>query len=405
MIAIKEIEKRFGAEPAFIILILRIYFKKAVTGSLSIFLKEHSLNWGSLKELIYMYEIRPLIYKVLAANSANIDKEFLTDLKNDCLFIVGSNFEKLKEVHHLYQVFQKHDLKVVPFKGVFLSQLLFGDYTTRETCDIDFLFYGKDSIAITKILFSEGYQTDFYFNPPMENFILKISSGRSFHKSDTVKSETVEVHWMLLQPSFDVPLSNKMLLENTNKEKIFGKEIGLLNLEYSFLTLLGHHGVTDVWRSLKHVVDTTAFLDKHSEKINWFSFEIMLKNNRIEKTGKLGIMLANQLFGVSLPPVRYPKKWKRATQEVLDTLLTYPMLNKFKYSFKHFARHVSLRDSFSDKFRFLINCFGLLFTPTANDLKWISFSKNWFFIYYFLKPFRLTRDYLWPGREKIRQKE
>lgn len=393
MIPLEKIRKKFGEESAFIILVLRIYFKKAEGETLSLFLNQHTLNWKFLNELICAYEIRPLIYKVLYAFPKGVDEEFLFQLRADCLHIAASNFEKLKELLRLHQVFKCSNIRVVPFKGVFLSKLLFGDYTSRETCDIDFLFQAKDSLNITTILLSEGYQTNFYFNEKKEEFILKVSSERSFYKNNSLISGTVEIHWMVTPPAFDVPIGNKTLLENTSIEKVFGNDIEFLSIDYSLITLLVHHGVTDVWRNLKHVVDTAAFLDKYSGKIMWPTFNNKLQNAKIEKTGKTGFMLAHQLFGVPMPPVQYTN-CQKSIKPILHTLLTFPMLNRFKYSPKHFLLHLSLRDSATDKIRFLFKCFCLISIPTANDLKWINLPKRLFFMYYFLKPFRLLKDRL-----------
>ena len=392
MMPLDNIRKQFGVELGFVILIVRVYFKKAESNALSDYLEKYAINWPYLNELIYAHELRPIVYKVLSVHSIAVDTLFLLNLKSQCLYVARNNLEKLKEQIRLQALFDQSKIPTVPIKGVLLSHFLYDDFVTRETCDIDFLVYPANTSQVAIYMQAEGYESDFYLNENDEEYLVNISCERAFYKETECTRHSVEFHWQLLLPTFDVPLKVQEVFQHVERRQFVGKEIPCLNTEYTLLTMLTHHGVNDVWRTLKHVVDLTAFLEKHTEHINWPAFEEKIKKYRMHYSTQVGMRLVNDLFGTSIPALCMSRE-NKTMERVLQNLLRYPMLNKFKYSRENFLQHLNMRDNIVDKARFFLNTLKLLFAPTANDLRSLKLPKPLFFAYYIIKPFRLINDH------------
>ncbi|MEI6946669.1 nucleotidyltransferase family protein [Paraflavisolibacter sp. H34] len=394
MIPVEDIKKRFGTETGLVILVLRIYFRKETPQALAAYLQGGTINWDFFCQLIFEYEIRPVIYKVLSAHQAGVDPDTLARLRQDCFQLAAASLEKAKEILRLQTLLRGQGITSVPYKGAFLSRFLFGDFITRETRDIDFLIYPSDTIKVTRLLLAEGYRTDFYYDEQDEDYIVKVSCERSFYKTDQQgRLTSVEIHWQLLPPSFDVPLQNAELLQHLEVEQVYGKEVNLLNTSFNFLSLITHHGVNDVWRTLKHVVDLGTFVEHKADSIDWEWVRKKTGQLKIKKALETGFYLADDLLGID-PPPGYKLHRGKDGGRVLENLLAYPMLTKLKYSWKHFSQHLALRDNRMHQLKLVVNSLKLLFMPTANDLKSLRLPSALFFLYYFIKPFRLLQDRL-----------
>ena len=356
MISVDEIMKRFGVESAFIILILRVYFGISVAKELCHFSKDYSINWDFLQERIYAYEIRPLIYKVLSMNAECVDKKFLTQLKEECFSITAENLERLRETIRLNQILTNHELKAVQFKGVFLSKQLFGDYTSRETCDIDLLIYPEEVKKITTLLLSHDYKTKEDFPDIISDENLKISCDISLIKQNSIYSGGLEIHWQVSPVFYNIHLSNTTLFHDLEIVNISGHPISCLNNESTLLSLLCHHGVNDFWRTIKHVVDLAAFVQQKSNETDWQFLKQQMKILKIEKATKIGLELVSELFGIHVPHGHYPYSYERKIKGfdfVLNNLLQYPMVDRFTFSFKGVMQDLILKDNLYEKFKTL----------------------------------------------------
>ena len=387
MMNLKDIDDRYSAEMLFVVMVCRVWFHQAGPGELADFLYNHKLDWKQVGRIIKVHQIRPLVYKVLSANPTNIDEIFLEDLKNKCFWIASGNLQKLDEQNHLFKLLKAKGISILPYKGVILSQLLFGDYISRETSDIDFLILAKDFRQVMEVLIEEGYTTP-YYNLNFERQILKTSNELTFSKvSDGVELK-IEIHWELTNRMMDIPLPISDIFQKKKIINIRGQETNTIENEMYLLMLLAHHGGNDVWRVLRHCLDISLFVEKYGEEIDWARFHALTQKYRIRKTTETGYYICHQLFGTNIPELFKSEDPK--TQVLIDNLLSFPPINRIKFTRENLKQHLFLRDSTVDKLRLIGSYIKTGFVPNIHDMEALNVGKNWYFLYYFIKPYRLV---------------
>jgi len=383
---LKEISEKFSPEMALLVLICRVYFNKANEHELEAWLKEQKTDWKFLGQIIKVHQVRPMVYKVLSAGYHGVDPVFLEMLRKNCLQVATGNLQKLDELVRLSKLFKTRGIKIVPYKGVILSRILFGDYISRETADIDFLTDPVYFPQLREILLSEGYVYS-YYNPDFEKQIL----GTSFELLFTKRTESgllkIEVHWQLTSKMLDIPLQLKDLMKNPDTVNIRGQELETLNLENLALSLMVHHGCNDIWRVMRHCLDIGLFMEKYRDEIDWARFYELTKKYHIRKTSATGFYLAQELFGSAVPkPFRDETK---NADSLIASLLRFPPVNRVKFTLQNLRQHLQLRDSYLDKIRLLFHYLVAGITPNIRDMEAVKVPQPWYFLYYFIKPFRL----------------
>ncbi len=386
MIDLKDIDDRYSAEMLFVVLICRIYFHQASSEELNEYLYQHKINWKQVGRIIKVHQIRPLVYKVLSASAAKIDSGFLEELKNKCFRLASGNLQKLEEQNRLYHLLKNKGIPILPYKGVILSHILFGDFISRETSDIDLLVEAEHLSHVMGVLINEGYATE-YYNPDFQNQILKTSNELTFTRVRDGVQTKIEIHWELTNRMMDIPLPIDDIFQKKTTINLRGQETETIDNEMYLLLLMAHHGGNDVWRVMRHCLDISLFVDKFGKDIDWKRFHSMTEKYRIRKTTETGFYICHQLFGIPIPEPF--KNEDPKAQELINNLLIYPPINRIKFTRENLKQHLFLRDSIGDKIRLISSYIKTGFVPNIHDMEAVKVGKNWFFLYYFIKPYRL----------------
>jgi hypothetical protein len=390
MTDLEDIRLRYGPEMAFIILVYRVYFKTAEPVSLEVFAQSYTPDWGKTSRIARFFKIRPAVNKVLSVYPVGIGVEFLDDLRNQNRVIAVQNLDKLKELIQLNKAFDEKGIALVPYKGALLSQLLHGDYISRETVDTDFLIRPQDFSAVRNLFLQLGYKSNYYYSADYESYLLKRDAEYQFYKEmPNGTTSKIEIHWNVIHKMEDITIKNEDLLNRLEVLQLPGASVRTLNLEDTLLIMLIHHGVNDIWRSLKHVSEIALFLDKYSDKIDWISFRKKLVDMRILNVSMVGFTMAEQLFGVNAPAdLIFPGK---LTEDVMDDILDFPPKNTHKLVLGNFYRQLALRDSFLHRLRLTGSYILTAITPNMRDVQRLPLPYSFRSLYWILKPFMLFR--------------
>ena len=386
MTGIQDIQNKYSPEMALIILVCRVYFKRAGIDEIDRYVADNRIDWGLFEQIITAHQVRPFIFKVLAEKTANIPADFLAGLRSNCYQIATGNLRKLEELVRLHKLFKARGIPNIPYKGVLLSRLLFNDYISRETSDIDFLIDKKYFSRAHAIILNEGYKPRFY-NPDFEKQFLKSSHELLYRKNSPAGAIKIEMHWAATSNMMSIPLPDEYLLAGLQTIRLQGEDIDIFDLQRHLLILLVHHGVNDVWRTLRHSIDLAVFIEKYSDAIDWDTFITAAKKYKINHTTAIGMQITRQLFGIEIPGVY--RKYNEAPGMILDNLLRFPAIKKRKLNFKSLRQQMFLRDSFMDKIGLLGAYIYAGITPNVRDMEAYRLPGGWFVLYYFMKPFRI----------------
>lgn len=222
--------------------------------------------------------------------------EFKQKLVNDEKIIRLKSLTLLVEWRKIFNEFKAKGIKIILFKGLSLSQQIYGDAFCRPSLDLDLYIDEKYLDSADTIIQSLGYKR---INPNFElNRTQKHQLKKHLHHFSYFKAESrvlVELHWQLFTPKnfFDKEEAN--IFSNIMFEQeglYFFKPEWLLH----YLIL---HGAMHLWFKLKWLYDMDILIRKNI--INWNEFERLEKIFENERIVHVSFQLLNDIFETPLP--------------------------------------------------------------------------------------------------------
>ena len=173
MINIQSIKIEYGPEIALAVLFLRLKLGKANRDELNEFLDNNPIELSKFLTLLEAHQIESIINSVQAFREFYSNYDDVINFKRKVEYRSRFNMVLVDEIINLNRLFQNVGFPVLFYKGVVLSKLLFGDFTTRVTGDIDVMIHADNFSAFRKILVNAGYEEVYFYPADYPNYYLK----------------------------------------------------------------------------------------------------------------------------------------------------------------------------------------------------------------------------------------
>lgn len=389
MMDVELISRQYNFETAFVVLLLRVKMGISSVKDLNEFIENKSINTDFVLQLTKEHDLNSFIFssKELREFSflGNINDALLQNVE----LRARNNLLILAEMLQLNEKFRSASIAVIFYKGILLSKYFFNDFTTRATSDIDILIDSSDFITMREALLDSGFEEVYYYPEEYPEYFLTHSRESTFKKK--IRGDQylyIEVQWSLLPKFYGLPYDNHYFFENMTEFKIVDSNIPTLNTTQHLLALFIHHGLSDLWRSLKHVFDIALYIDRFNSDINWIEFYKKSEEWHAIENFNCGLNLVNILFGIT--PIQ-SSPWhcnQNRTAISLKSLLSYPLLGKRKKNIKNFRRQLLLCDTRYSKIGLLKGYLKLAIWPSIIDLQNHHFPNSLFPLYFITKRFR-----------------
>jgi hypothetical protein len=165
------------------------------------------------------------------------------------------------ELLRLLDLFDRHSIRALPFKGPVLADMLYGDITAREYCDLDILVPKQDIPKAIVALLAAGYTTDLPSDPGQRKAYLR--ARYEIHFTSPGGRIPIEIHQSLLPPAYGFPLAPR-----TQRWNFFGREIPVLT-SADLLLVLCAHGAKHAWSELRLVGDVARLVEIAADEFCW----------------------------------------------------------------------------------------------------------------------------------------
>ena len=306
-----------------------------------------------------------------------------------------SNLLLTGELLKLVDLLEAHGIAAVPFKGPTLALWAYGDLGRREFGDLDILVKKQDVPAVRELLVSEGFTPRPELSAAQQAASLRFDCSHNFANE---KNIWLDVHWDFVVPSASVQIDTDKLWDRLQPILVNRRELKTVSVE-DLLLILCLHGFTHFWERLGWISDVAALIESQ-EKIDW---PLLLKN--ADRMGSrrillLGLYLASNVLGASVPPDLWMSAPADATVVALADQVQRGLFTEGTEAagiLSEVRLHLAMKEGKLDK---LTSCIRLLATPKVDDWKLLPLPGSLFFLYYALRPFRLTGKYaakLWRG--------
>jgi len=386
MIDIRNIAVKYNPEIALLVLMLRVKLGKADEKVLSDCLVEFSIDYDRLLLLMKEHDLENILHESIVIEKL---AERNAALKPAIVRRARFNLFIFTELISLIRLFRNNSIQFLNYKGILLSKILFNDFTTRNTSDIDILINAADYFRIRQLLLKAGYEEVYYFPAHYpEYYLLKNREATFRRKGMEGQYVYIEIQWAPLPEMYGLPYDNVYFFKHAEIVRLSGEDLPAVRLEQHLILLLIHHGISDLWRNLKHVFDIAVFIEKTGKSLDWQEIFSKVVQWHFQKNAGVGLALAEDLFGVKIPVHLQVLSQKKTSEIALNTVLSIPLLTKKKKNYFNVSRQLLFADNFYEKFKLLKGYLKIALWPSLTDLENIKFPPVLFPFYFITKRFR-----------------
>ncbi len=340
-----------------------------------------SPQWPLVLERAYSHQVYPLLYRNLRdLGFPGVPDQIHAELKRAYTANGMRNQLFAEELARLLRLLGEAGIPVIPLKGVTLAESLYGDLGARVCADIDILVPANDAVRARRIILMNGYSSQF-----TEQFFarhqLHTTSEALLVSETDVLTCLVELHWTLLHSSSKDQEATTNLWSESQPREFFGAKLRDLTPEWQFL-YLSFHAAYHRWNSLKWLADIHDLC--LSTNIDWAQVKDKAERFELDTFAGPTLAVCSSLFGTPIPSgfsARLPADIplfpdSLSASESWKVKLFYPRLLKRP----------------SDKLRWLTQTF---LVPQLADQKFLNLPASLSFLYYVLRPLRLTCKWSW----------
>lgn len=256
-------------------------------------------EWQAVLILALRQGIGPLLYERLKQflPGLSVPGSVSARLRNVYLTSLADTTRLYNQVKIVLSTLQAEGIKVIPLKGIYLAERVYGEPGTRPMLDVDLLLERSQLRQAVEIMAEAGYEPGYPFQVEEECRVMHHLPG--LYKTGT---QHLELHWNLapLTAPFTIPI--EQLWESARPGKIAGIEVLEMSPEDCLLHLCLHTAYLDAFSSgLRPVCDIAWSIQKFRDRLDW---DLLLEHAvswKAERSMILALKVAQKMLGTEFP--------------------------------------------------------------------------------------------------------
>ena len=348
-----------------------------------------SIRWNLLLDLADRHGAQPLLCQSLVgvqdvvppAEMSALKKRYQINL-HKALFL---SRELIRIVEHLSAL----SIEVMPYKGVALAEMAYGDIALRHAGDIDVLIRPQDFPRIRDAVRELGYTPHLSLSPAEERAYLK--SGYECAFDGAAGPNLLELQWAI-QPSFyAIDFDMDALFQRAVTVSVAGHTMKTPSSE-DLLLVLSAHAAKHVWGRLVWLCDIARIMGLPT--LDWTWIASQAKSLGIVRILRVSMLLANRLLSAIIPPAAQAGLPEDpGTPALVDEIQTHIASESVfnVESLAYFRLMMRLRERPLDRLRFLQR---LALTPGPGEWQAIHLPAPLFPLYRLVRLSRLAARFV-----------
>lgn len=344
------------------------------------------VDWTEFQRLADQHGVLPLAARNLTEHARSLPPGIERTLQSAYDANLRRNLWFTAELTRIMKQFGRVQLRVVPYKGPLLTQLLYRDVGLRSYSDLDFLIVPADFDQAKRLLSEIGFSPATEIAPEVERLWLRAGYERSFDSK--AGKNLVELQWALLPHFYGIDLRVEDLLARAGRT-VFGEcEMPCLSPEDSLLVLC-LHAAKHLWTRLIWLVDIAETL-----RTQTIDYELAFSRARglgIARLLGVSFWLVKNVLGAELPKVAEELIAADSRLPALGREFAQRMARGADYDFEstqYFRLILNLRERQRDRWRYL---WQLIWTPGAGDVAAVRLPEVLYPLYRGVRLGRLIR--------------
>jgi hypothetical protein len=392
MIPLQELKRLFSTEQALLILFARLYFSTTNAATVAHFITEHDVDWEKFYKLARVHGMRPFTWYIIDKYALEAPAQYSETVKEGYKMILLSNKHKLLLTEGIVKDLAARGITVIPYKGAVFTHRYYESAGLREIADIDLLVSPGDVPRIEDYFIENGYLPRETVPRPFLKYYTTFFKEIVYSTPATGvnKNVSIDLHWRMTNrfagkfPGHDFFVKHLELADGSCSYP-------RLRPEHDLAVMLSNHFVKDMFIKFKYLVDIGCFFKKYPDLSDEHLVFKLAKKYKFEKRLKTGLVLINQLLGIS----PYPKFASANLSEAflktpLNAKLLLPRLQFNEPAF--LKRSITLQDNFFQQCKFVTRCFLFSFIPTYIDIKECKLPVYALPALFIIRPFRLLSN-------------
>ena len=352
-------------------------------------LSSQSIRWNLLLDLADRHGAQPLLCQALVGIEDVVPPAEMSALKKRYQINLHKALFLSRELIRIVERLSALSIEVMPYKGVALAEMAYGDIALRHAGDIDLLICPQDFPRIRDAVRELGYTPHLSLSPPEERAYLK--SGYECAFDGAAGPNLLEVQWAI-QPSFyAVDFDMHALFQRAVTVTVAGHPMKTPSSE-DLLLVLSAHAAKHVWGRLVWLCDIARIMGLPT--LDWTWIASQAKALGIVRILRVTMLLANRLLRATIPPAAQASLPEDpGTQALVDEIQTH-IASEAVFnveSLAYFRLMMRLRERPLDRLRFLQR---LALTPGPNEWQAVRLPAPLFPLYRLIRLSRLAARFV-----------
>jgi len=357
-------------------------------------LLQERIDWDYLLRIARNHRIMPLLsWQLNAISSESIANGVLDKLRTYSHNNGLRNLYLTGELFRILRTFETHGIAVVPYKGPVLAAYAYGNLALREFDDLDFLVRRQDILRAGELLAAFGYLLGYRLTRAQEAAFIRYAD-QYFYVRDRDRS-VVELHWGFASRALSFLLSTERQWWRFERVSLGGGDVLTFSSE-DLLLILCVHGSMHRWERLQWVCDIAELINAHRE-LDWGRLMEKATAMGCRRALLLGILLANELLGVTIPEkaargLQADPVAKTLAGQVIEWLFREDADSQGLFEESLFQPfHIKVLERLQDKVRY---CARQVTVPSMEEYDSLPLPAYLFPAYRLLRPVRLAGKYV-----------
>jgi hypothetical protein len=343
------------------------------------------INWDEALRLADRHGVSSLLYQNLARFGDAVPAPVLAALRQRHETNIHKSLFLTRELMRILDCLDMLGVEALPYKGVVLSEIYYGDMAMRQSGDMDLFVRARDVRRIKNAVRDLGYTLRVEIPEAAEEDY--IASGYECTFDSAAGTNLLELQWALQPRFYAVDYDMDGLFARAVNVTFAGRSVKTPAAE-DLLLVLAVHAAKHVWGRLIWLCDIAQILKR--ENLDWNWVQGRARELGIERIVGITLLLAKRFLNVAIPvPIDSAIHEDRAVLDLADEIAIAVVagVSYEKQQASYFRLMMRLRERRLDRLRFFSR---LAFTPGPGEWDAVRLPKILFPFYRVVRMARLA---------------
>jgi hypothetical protein len=354
-------------------------------------LSRESIRWNLLLDLADRHGTQPLLYQAFVGidDADAVPPAEMSALKKRYQINLHKALFLSRELIRIVDCLSALGIEVMPYKGVALAELAYGDIALRHAGDIDLLIRPQDFPRIRDAVRELGYTPHLSLSPAEERAYLK--SGYECAFDGVAGPNLLELQWAIQPTFYAFDFDMDALFQRATTITVAGHPMKTPSAE-DLLLVLSAHAAKHVWGRLVWLCDIARIMGLAT--LDWTWIASQAKALGIVRILRITMHLANRLLSATIPAAAQASLPEDpGTPALADEIQTH-IASEAVFnveSLAYFRLMMRLRERPLDRLRFLQR---LALTPGPSEWQAVRLPALLFPLYRLVRLSRLATRFV-----------